>query len=135
MKAGEQEELQKTKGPIKNKVGSLFVPVRDIEKSREWYCSLLSIPMEECSILNGHLCPLPMEGTEIILDTMPMWGGKEPGGAPNIQTPAFMLLTNDLEASYAFAGETGVELVTGIEHDHWFVIKDPDGNLLMVARE
>lgn len=135
MKAGTQEELKQTKSPIKKKVGSLFVPVRDIEKSREWYCSLLSIPVEVCDIINGHLCSLPMEGAGLILDTMPMWGGKEPGGAPNIQTPALMLLTDDLEASYAFAEASGVELVTGIEHDHWFVIKDPDGNLLMVARE
>jgi hypothetical protein len=33
---------------------------------------------------------------------MPMWGGKEPGGAPSIQTPAFMFIMDDIQASYAF---------------------------------
>ena len=128
-------QVSQTESPIQNKVGSIFVPVRDIEKSRDWYCQLLGIAIEECSIINGHLCPLPMQGTGMILDTMPMWGGKKPGGAPNITTPAFMLLTNDLEGSYHYAKETGVNLVTSIEHDQWFVMKDPDGNLLMICRE
>lgn len=129
-----QEKPEMVKSPIKNKVGSIFVPVRDIERSRDWYCRLLGLPTD-CEIMNGHLCPLPMEGTGIILDTMPGFGGKEPEGAPNIKTPAFMLLTSDLQASYEFAKENNVTLVTGIEHDHWFVIKDPDENLLMVCRE
>lgn len=124
-----------SKSPIQNKVGSIFVPVRDIEQSRNWYCQLLGINAQECEILNGHLCPLPMQGTGIILDTMPMWGGKEPGGAPHITTPVFMLLTNDLEESFAYATETGVNIVTSIENNQWFVIKDLDGNLLMVCRE
>ncbi|MCD9022573.1 VOC family protein [Cohnella sp. NL03-T5] len=130
----EEVKSELTRSPIKNKVGSIFVPVRDIEKAREWYCRLLGVP-SDCQIMNGHLCPLPMEGTGIILDTMPMWGGKEPGGAPNIKTPAFLLLTSDLQASYEYVKENNVTLVTDIEHDHWFVIKDPDGNLLMVCRE
>ncbi|MGG3283914.1 VOC family protein [Paenibacillus solani] len=121
--------------PIKNKVGSIFIPVRDIEKSRSWYCRVLGLSEDKCPILNGHLCPLPMEGTGVILDTMPMWGGSEPGGAPSIQTPAFMLLTADLEGSIDYMKNLGVELVTDIEHDHWFVVKDPDGNKLMICRE
>lgn len=121
--------------PIKNKVGSIFVPVRDIEKSRSWYCRVLGLNEADCEILSGHLCPLPMEGTGIILDTMPMWGGDQPGGAPSIETPAFMLLTEDLQGSLDYMKELGVELVTEIEHDHWFVVKDPDGNKLMICRE
>lgn len=121
--------------PIKNKVGSIFVPVRDIEKSRSWYCRVLGIPETECDIMNGHLCPLPMQGTGVILDTMPKWGGDQPEGAPSIDTPAFMLLTEDLEGSLQYMKELEVELVTEIEHDHWFVVKDPDGNKLMICRE
>ncbi|MFC5650653.1 VOC family protein [Paenibacillus solisilvae] len=120
--------------PIKNKIGSVFIPVSDIEKARDWYCSLLGLTTD-CEIMNGHLCPLPMDGAGVILDTMPMWGGKEPGGAPAIQTPAFMFLTNDLAASYAYAQEKGIEIVTDIQFDHWFVIKDPDQNKLMICRE
>lgn len=121
--------------PIKNKVGSIFLPVRDIERSRSWYCRVLGLKESDCEIMNGHLCPLPMEGTGIILDTMPMWGGNEPGGAPSIDTPAFMLMTADLEGSYEYMKKLGAELVTGIEHNQWFVVKDPDGNKLMICRE
>ncbi|MCQ6559044.1 VOC family protein [Paenibacillus mendelii] len=120
--------------PIKNKVGGVFIPVKDIERARDWYCKLLGIPAD-CEIMAGHLCPLPMQGTGLILDTMPMWGGEEPGGAPPITTPICMLLTSDLDASYVFAQESGMELVSAIEHNHWFVVKDPDGNLIMICRE
>ncbi|MFC5406151.1 VOC family protein [Cohnella soli] len=134
----EQKQAHESKvsaSPIKNKVGSLFIPVRDIEKSRDWYCRILGLNTADCAILSGHLCPLPMEGTGIILDTMPMWGGQEPGGAPSIETPAFMLMTKDLQGSLDYMKELGVEFVTEIEHDHWFVVKDLDGNKLMICRE
>lgn len=121
--------------PIKNKVGSIFVPVRDIEKSRSWYCQILGLNEDDCEIISGHLCALPMEGTGVMLDTMPKWGGDRPGGAPSIETPAFMLMTEDLQASLIYMKELGVELVTEIEHNHWFVVKDPDGNNLMICRE
>jgi hypothetical protein len=134
MKHMEQQSGETVKSPILNKVGSMFVPVKDIEKSRDWYCQLLGLP-NDCEIMNGHLCPLPMQGTGLVLDTMPMWGGKEPGGAPSLRTPAFMLMTNDLKASYDFAVANQVNLVTEIQHDHWFVIKDLDDNMLMICRE
>lgn len=127
------EETPRTT-PLLRRTGSNFVPVRDIEKARDWYCRILGIPAESAEIINGHLCPLPMEEPGIILDTMPGWGGKEPGGPPTFQTPAFMLVTEDIEAAYSFMKEQGVELVTEIENGHWFVFRDPDGNLLMVCR-
>ncbi|WP_081756756.1 VOC family protein [Gorillibacterium massiliense] len=129
------KESQLPISPIKNKVGSIFIPVKDIEKSRSWYCRVLGLNEDDCTIMNGHLCPLPMEGTGIILDTMPKWGGDQPGGAPSIDIPAFMLMTEDLRGSLDYMKKIGVELVTEIEHDHWFVVKDPDGNKLMICRE
>lgn len=62
-------------------------------------------------------------------------GRRSAGGAPSIDTPAFMLLTEDLEGSLTYMKKLGVELVTEIEHNHWFVVKDPDGNKLMICRE
>lgn len=123
------------KSPIMNKIGSVFIPVRDMVKARSWYCRVLGFQEEDCEIIFDHLCPLPMQGPGIILDTMPMWGGKEPEGAPTIETPAFMLLTDDLQGSLSYMKELGVELVTEIENDQWFVMKDPDGNMLMVCRQ
>lgn len=125
-----------TASPILNKLGTVFIPVTDIERARDWYCDLLGIDREACGIMNGHLCALSMQGNAgIILDTMPMWGGREPGGAPRLRVPAVMLLTGDLEASYRYCRENGITTVTEIEHDHWFVIQDPDDNMLMICRE
>lgn len=41
--------------PIKNKVGSIFIPVRDIEKSRSWYCrvSLVQFSRQRSSMIIG----------------------------------------------------------------------------------
>ncbi|MDO7906259.1 VOC family protein [Paenibacillus sp. JX-17] len=128
-----QHDRRKT-SPVKNKVGGVFVPVTDIQRSRSWYCQVLGLNETDCEIMNGHLCPLPMEGTGLILDTMPKWGGDRPEGAPPTETPAFMLLTEDIEASLAYLRAIGADVVTEIEHDHWFVVKDPDGNKLMICR-
>lgn len=131
----EVQETNQKSTPIQNKVGNIFIPVRNIEKSRAWYCSVLGLNTEDCPIMNGHLCPLPMEGTGLVLNTMPQWGGDQPGGAPNIDTPAFMLMTRNLHGALEFMKEIGADIVTGIEHDHWFVVKDPDGNKLMICKE
>lgn len=130
-----QDSVPIKQSPLKNKIGSVFLPVRDIEQAREWYSRILGLDPLESEIIAGHLCPLPLEGPGLILDTMPMWGGKEPGGAPAITTPAFMFLTDDLEASYEFVKENEIPLVTDIMYEQWFVIQDPDGNRLMIAKE
>jgi predicted enzyme related to lactoylglutathione lyase len=46
-----------------------------------------------------------------------------------------MLMTEDLQGSLNYMKELGGELVTEIEHDHWFVLKDSDGNKLMICQE
>ncbi|MEK3659572.1 VOC family protein [Paenibacillus sp. FSL F4-0236] len=121
--------------PIKNLIGSVFIPVHDIEKARSWYCQVLGLQEANHPIMNGHLCPLTMQGsTGIILDTMPMWGGLEPEGAPPITTPALMLITDDLQASFNYMKELGVEIVNEIQDQQWFVVKDPDWNKLMICK-
>ncbi|MDG0814542.1 VOC family protein [Cohnella rhizosphaerae] len=121
--------------PIRRKVASIFIPVKNIERSRAWYCRLLGFDESERDILFGHICVLPLEGADVVLDTMPKWGGGEPDGATPIDTPVLMLPTSDLEASLAFIDALGAERVTDIEDGHWFVFKDPDGNKLMICRE
>ncbi|MGG1658392.1 VOC family protein [Brevibacillus sp. NRS-1366] len=34
--------------PIKTQVGSIFVPVKDIEKARSWYCQVLGLSEDDC---------------------------------------------------------------------------------------
>lgn len=125
-----------SKSPVKNLICNVFIPVKDLERARRWYCQVLGLQEADCTIKkNSHLCPLPMQGnTGIILDTMPMWGGLEPEGAPPITTPAFMLITDDLQASFNYMKDLGVEIVTDIQDEQWFVVKDLDGNKLMICK-
>ncbi|MDQ0272806.1 VOC family protein [Cytobacillus purgationiresistens] len=121
------------RSPVKNKIGGVFIPVKNIEKAREWYSKMLGL--EGGEVYFGHLFAAEMKGSAgLILDTMPKWRDHQ-GAVPAYQTPAIQFVTDDLEASYQFMKDNEVQLVTEIEDDFYFVFKDPDGNMLMVCRE
>lgn len=113
--------------PILNQIGTVFIPVSNIEKARSWYCDILDLP-EDGEILHGHLYVLPMVGTSIVLDS------KIFSEDVVFKKPLFHLNTNDIKEAYQYMKNKQVELASGIEHDHWFNFKDPDGNHLMVCK-
>ncbi|MFK9090911.1 VOC family protein [Bacillus salipaludis] len=124
---------QVNKTPIKNRIGGVFLPVRDIEKAKTWYCKILGLTDGEIQF--GHIFSVPMEGTAgLILDTMPMWRD-ENSNLSTYQVPSIQFVTDDLKASYQFLKENNVELMTNIQDDFYFVFKDPDGNVLMICRD
>jgi predicted enzyme related to lactoylglutathione lyase len=124
--------IKMLKSPIKNKVNLVFIPVSDLEASKEWYSQMLGI--ESGDVLFEHLFVADMEGAGMVLDTMPMWCD-ENGTLPRLNFPAIQFGTDDIHQSYEFMKENGVELVTAIEHNQFFVFKDPDGNMLMVCKD
>lgn len=112
--------------PISNQVGTIFIPVSNVEKSRDWYCDLLGLPSDS-EILFGHLYVIPMNGVDIVLDSKIF-------STNNIlNTPLFHFNTNNIEQSYTYIKNKGIELTTEIEHGHWFNFKDLDGNHLMIC--
>ncbi|WP_337031969.1 VOC family protein [Paenibacillus illinoisensis] len=113
--------------PILNQIGTVFIPVRDVERARDWYCDILGLPVDG-EFLFGHLYIIPMNGTRIVLDS------KIYAEAHTFKTPAFHFDTEDIEEAYAFMQSKNVNLTTPIEHDHWFNFQDLDGNLLMVCK-
>jgi catechol 2,3-dioxygenase-like lactoylglutathione lyase family enzyme len=115
--------------PIK-RIGSVFIPVRDIEKAKEWYSRILGLAGGDIHF--DHLFTAEMDGTRLILDTMPRWRDVN-GEISTYNVPAIMFETEDVHVTYQFMKENNVELVTEVEHDKYFVFKDPDGNLLMVC--
>jgi catechol 2,3-dioxygenase-like lactoylglutathione lyase family enzyme len=126
-------DTPKKKTPIKNRIGGVFLPVRDIEKAKKWYSKMLGL--EGGEICFGHLYSVPMEGTAVlILDTMPKWRDKN-GKIALYQVPSIQFLTDDIHASYQFMKDNNVELITEIEDDFYFVFRDPDGNLLMICKD
>ncbi|GGA03163.1 hypothetical protein GCM10008018_56540 [Paenibacillus marchantiophytorum] len=112
---------------IMNRIGTVFIPVSNIENARDWYCKLLGLPADG-EVLFGHLYILPMEGTGIVLDSKIYHEDRL------YETPAFHFNTTNIEAAFEFLQASGIELATGIEHNQWINFKDPDGNLLMVCR-
>lgn len=115
------------KSPIINQIGTVFIPVSNIEKARDWYCDILGLEANG-EIQFGHIYVIPMIGTGIVLDSKIFSEG-------NIgKTPLFHFNTENIEEAYAFMEQKKVTLLTEIEHNHYFCIKDPDGNQLMVCK-
>lgn len=114
--------------PILNQVGTVFIPVSNIEEARNWYCDILGLDADG-EILFGHLFIVPTtNGTGIVLDS------KIFSEETIFKAPAFHFNTHNIEEAYEYMKEKNVEVTTEIEHDHWFNFKDPDGNHLMVCK-
>ncbi|WP_433750999.1 VOC family protein [Paenibacillus amylolyticus] len=113
--------------PVLNQVRGVFIPVSNIENARDWYCRLLGLPTDG-EIFFGHIYVLPMEGgTNIVLDSK-MYSVESIHNVPVIQ-----LASDDIEKSYKLLQAQHVEIITEIQNNHWFNIKDPYGNVLMVC--
>lgn len=108
-------------------MGTIFIPVSNIERARDWYCDLLGLSADG-EILFGHLYVLPMNGTGIVLDS------KIFSNDHIYKTPAFHLNSENIEEAYEYVKKKEIEITTAIEHQHYFNIKDPDGNVIMVCK-
>lgn len=42
--------------------------------------------------------------------------------------------TDHIERAYQYAKESGIDILTNIQNNQWFNIKDPDGNVLMICQ-
>ena len=113
--------------PIMRQIGTVFIPVSNIENARDWYCDILGLkPTGEIQF--KHLYVIPMDGTGIVLDS------KIYAEDRVFKAPAFHLNTKNIYDAFHYMEHKGVNLVTGIEHDHYFNFKDPDGNIIMVCK-
>ncbi|MBM7095108.1 VOC family protein [Bacillus sp. H-16] len=110
---------------IEKEVGAIFVPVKDVEKARDWYRELLGV-MEEGEIQFGHIYVIP--GTNVVLDSK-IFDRRSQGTAP-----LFHFNTKDIRRAYEECRAAGVEVTSEVENGHWFTFKDPDENVLMVCQ-
>jgi catechol 2,3-dioxygenase-like lactoylglutathione lyase family enzyme len=113
--------------PILNQIGTVFIPVRDIGKARDWYCEILGLHPDG-EIQFGHLYVIPMEGTGIVLDS------KIYAEDRVFRIPAFHFNTKNIDEAFRFMTDKGVNVLTDIQHNHYFNFKDPDGNILMICQ-
>lgn len=112
--------------PILTEVGTVFIPVSNIEKARDWYCDILGLD-KSGDIQFGHLYVVPTEGTNIVLDS------KIYSEEKTFKIPAFHLNTKNVEEAFRFMNKKGVHLLTDIQHNQYFNFEDPDGNVIMVC--
>ncbi|MGF2616086.1 VOC family protein [Rossellomorea vietnamensis] len=115
------------KNPLTRKIGVIFIPVSDIEKARDWYCDIFGFPADG-DLMFGHLYTLPMEGTDIILDS------KIYSRENTYKISPFHINTENIVEAYQYMKEKGVKLVSEIQHEHYFTFQDQDGNNLMICQ-
>lgn len=114
--------------PIQNLIRGVFIPVSNIENARDWYCGLLDLPTDG-EIFFGHIYVLYMKGqTNIVLDS------KIYSPENVFKVPVLQIATDNIEESYEYMRSKNVEIITGIQNNQWFNIKDPDGNSLMICK-
>lgn len=111
--------------PIHNEIGAVFIPVKDLQHSRDWYCDILGLQADG-EILLGHLYMLPMKGPVLILDSKIYTEDRV------FKTPAFHFNTSDIQAAYDYLVAKKVNIMPRME-PNWLNFEDPDGNLLMVC--
>jgi catechol-2,3-dioxygenase len=121
--------------PIQNVVGTVFVPVKDLEKSAAWYSDILGLPLRKVSppVYNLEM----QNGMIVTLDVDSFTSTVREGDVNPSQHGLFMLHTSDIEAAHNYLKEKNVD-VEDIQRIHsaaFFHFKDPDGNKIMVYRK
>src|SRR5690625_954050 len=112
--------------PILNQIGTVFIPVSDIEKARDWYCDFLGLD-NDGEIQFDHLYVIPAGSIDIVLDS------KIYSKDSIFKVPSFHLNTQSIEQAYQYMKSKGIKIISEIQNDHFFNFEDPDGNVLMVC--
>ncbi|MGZ9583016.1 VOC family protein [Paenibacillus marinisediminis] len=110
--------------PIKPIVPAVFVYVKNIKKSVEWYCKLLGLPVPEQTredihifgLSDNHCSNIFLEKRDVVKPT---------------SEPIFSLTAPDHKSALQFLTELGADIV--YEGEEVIHFKDPDGNVLMAC--
>jgi catechol 2,3-dioxygenase-like lactoylglutathione lyase family enzyme len=107
--------------PVKPVIPAVFVYVRDIKRSVEWYCRLLGFPVPAQTREDLHIFDLSGYGSSnIFLD-------RRDEINPSSE-PLFSLTSPDLDATYRFFTENGIAIT--YKGDDVIYFQDPDGNVI-----
>ncbi|WP_433940882.1 VOC family protein [Paenibacillus lautus] len=119
--------------PIASRVDTIFIHVRDLEKSVDWYSKLLGIEVKD--IIQGPIYTFDMGPGRPGL-TLDNHCFDEMYELKTSNQPLFNLSADDINAAYRFVKELEAEIVTEIQiypDFSDFTFKDPDGNILMIC--
>ena len=114
--------------PVDNRIGTVFVPVSDMDRAVEWYDELFDLPSGEPTH-GGTIYDVEMAGDAgLLLDA------NRP--VENSSQPLCFFPTDDLAAAYQFLREREIPIVhepEDIGSVSILTFEDPDGNRLMVC--
>jgi predicted enzyme related to lactoylglutathione lyase len=114
--------------PIKNHLNTCIIPVIDLKRATEWYSKLLGYPIKPERQDGGPIYWFEMDhGTGILLDDNRNNQGLK-------KFPTFMLKASNIHEAYEFVIQNNIEITQEIQFDHFFMIKDLEGNSVMVCQ-
>ncbi|MGZ9816706.1 VOC family protein [Peribacillus simplex] len=125
--------MKMASSPINSKINNVFIHVKDLKKSVEWYCNLLGISQNNDSV-KSPVYNIPVTGeTGLTLDDHTF--------DPNfIFKPTNIVLFNfyakDIDKAHQFIKSNNISIVKEIERIGdfaYFNFQDPDGNVLMIC--
>ena len=119
--------------PIAGKVNNVFIHVSDLEKSAEWYSTLLGLPFHKGSVESPvYNIPVTSE-TGLTLDDHTF----DPAFTLNPSGHVlFNFFVQDIDEAYTFVKDQGITIVKEIERIGdfaYFNFQDLDGNVLMIC--
>lgn len=118
---------------VEPKVHAVFIHVRDLKKSAQWYSRLLGLPFD-ASKVESPVYNLPVEGdTYVTLDDHQF----DPEFTIHpFKNPAFNFYSKDLLTTLSWVKEEDIPITRRLETVEgfgWFQISDPDGNVVMIC--
>lgn len=119
--------------PIACKVNNVFIHVSNLERSAEWYSTLLGLSFNKDNVSSPvYNIPITSE-TGLTLDDHTF----DPGFTLNPSNHAlFNFFVKDIDEAYKFIKAKGITVVREIERIGdfaYFNFKDLDGNVLMIC--
>ncbi|MEE6449825.1 VOC family protein [Gottfriedia acidiceleris] len=125
--------MKSTVSPITSKVNYVFIHVKNLKESVNWYCKLLGITLDH-SQFESPVFNIPLTGTTgLTLDdhTFDPTFKFEPS-----KNVLFNFHTEDIDAAYNFMKKNKITIVKEIERIGefaYFNFEDLDGNVLMIC--
>lgn len=109
--------------PIVPFMPAVFVPVRDLKRSTEWYADLLGRAIAPQEGQEDHgIYIFDLDGTQIILDSN-TWGSP----------PAIMFDTDDIDAAHAFCESHPHQLITDVFRDEYVSVFNVNAHMVCKA--
>lgn len=127
---GVNHELPITESPVLARISGAFIDVKDMKSAAAWYTDLLGLPLDERTASQSVYSVPVTRGASMLLDQN-RYLKQEPFSV------LFMFDTDDIQASYDYAATCGMEFHREIERHgevSFFILIDPDGNLIMVCQ-